>query len=143
MRIADVIRSKGSDVVVIAPEASVADVVSRMHEAHIGAVVVSADGGRTVMGIVSERDVVHHLHTDGPAVLDRPVAEVMSGDVATCVPEDDLEALARRMTDLRMRHVPVVVDGRLRAIVSIGDVVKHRLDELQGERDQLVDYVQG
>jgi CBS domain-containing protein len=143
MRIADVIRSKGTDVVVIAPGASVAEVVRQMDERRIGAVVVSTDGGESVAGIVSERDVVHHLHTDGPAVLERPVSEVMAAEVATCLPEDELESLARRMTDLRMRHMPVVVDGRLRAIVSIGDVVKHRLDELQGERDQLVDYVQG
>ena len=143
MRIAEVIRRKGADVVTVAPDTGVADLVALLDEYKIGALVVSADGGTTVAGIVSERDVVRRLHTDGPDVLQRTVAEIMTGEVQTCGLEDELEALARRMTDLRVRHLPVVVDGNLRAIVSIGDVVKNRLDELQDERDQLVTYVQG
>lgn len=143
MRIAEVIRRKGADVVTVPPDAGVAELVALLDEHKIGALVVSPDGGETVSGIVSERDVVRHLHTDGAGVLSRTVADIMTTDVETCAPEDELESLARRMTDLRVRHLPVVVDGKLRAIVSIGDVVKNRLDELQEERDQLVHYVQG
>lgn len=143
MRIAEVIRRKGADVITVAPDAGVAELVALLGEKKIGALVVSPDGGTTVVGIVSERDVVRRLHTDGAAVLERTVADIMTADVQTCALEDELEALARRMTDLRVRHLPVVVDGRLQAIVSIGDVVKNRLDELQDERDQLVGYVQG
>lgn len=142
MRIAEVIRRKGADVVTVGPDATVSELVALLGEHKIGALVVSPDGGATVAGIVSERDVVRRLQTDGADVLRRTVAEIMTVDVETCAPEDELEALARRMTDLRVRHLPVVVDGRLRAIVSIGDVVKNRLDELQEERDQLVNYVQ-
>jgi len=142
MRIAEVIRRKGADVVTVAPDTGVADLVALLAEHRIGALVVSPDGGASVVGIVSERDVVRHLHTDGAGVLERTVAEIMTVDVQTCAPEDELESLARRMTDLRVRHLPVLVDGRLHAIVSIGDVVKNRLDELQDERDQLVTYVQ-
>ncbi|ACQ79085.1 CBS domain containing membrane protein [Beutenbergia cavernae DSM 12333] len=142
MRIADVIRRKGADVFTVSPETTVAELVAELDSRRIGALVVSVDGGETVSGIVSERDVVRHLHVDGAAVLQRPVADIMTEKVETCVPEDEIESLARRMTDLRVRHLPVVVDGRLKAIVSIGDVVKNRLDELQDERDQLVGYVQ-
>lgn len=143
MRIAEVIRRKGADVVTVTPETGVADLVALLAKHKIGALVVSPDGGTSVVGIVSERDVVRRLHTDGAAVLQRTVAEIMTVEVQTCVPEDELETLARRMTDLRVRHLPVVVDGHLEAIVSIGDVVKNRLDELQAERDQLVGYVHG
>src|SRR5690606_15883078 len=169
MRIAEVIRRQGADVVTVAPEATVAEPVALLAEHKIGALVVSAGGGRPVEGIASERAVVRRLppdgaaapprtaralrtagravgrrrHPDGADVLQRTVREIMTAEVETCVREDELESLARRMTDLRVRHLPVVVDGRLHAIVSIGDVVKNRLDELQDERDQLVTYVQG
>ena len=93
-------------------------------------------------GIVSERDVVRHLHSDGVGVLSESIAQIMTTEVTTCDLEMHIEDLARIMTDQRIRHVPVVVDGRLTAIVSIGDVVKHRIDELQDERDQLVGYIQ-
>lgn len=142
MHISEVIRRKGDVVVTIGPDATVAQLIALLDEHHIGALVVSEDEGVSVAGIVSERDVVIHLHRDGPAVLEATVGSIMSAEVATCVPEDGLETLARRMTDLRVRHLPVVVDGRLKAIVSIGDIVKNRIDELQDERDQLVGYVQ-
>jgi CBS domain-containing protein len=141
MRISEVIRRKGAAVVTIRPDATVADLLAQLDEHHIGALVVSEDGGRTVSGIVTERDVVRELHHRGPVVLDVQVAEVMTVEVQTCLPEDHLEDLARRMTDLRIRHLPVVVDGELKAIVSIGDIVKNRIDELQAERDHLADYV--
>lgn len=140
MRIHEVIRRKGDTVVTIPPRASVNELLALLAEHGIGAVVVSEDG-RTVAGIVSERDVVRHLHTAGPEVLEQPVSAIMTTEVHACAPEDELESLARTMTEHRVRHLPVVVDGRLRAIVSIGDVVKHRMSELESEKDALEDYI--
>ncbi len=140
MRISDVIRRKGATVVTIRPDDTVRSLLDLLAEHRIGALVVSGDGN-AVDGIVSERDVVRHLHDAGADVLDQPVAQIMTADVTTCGPEDGVEHLMRLMTDQRVRHIPVVVDGRLLGIVSIGDVVKHRIDELQSERDQLVGYI--
>ena len=142
MRISAVIRHKGSLVVTVRSDETVHRLLEVLEEHRIGAVVVSDDDGSTVNGIVSERDVVRHLHHDGPGILSQPVASIMTADVTTCDPEAPIEELARTMTDKRIRHVPVVVDGRLHAIVSIGDIVKNRIDELQAERDQLVGYIQ-
>lgn len=141
MRINEVLRRKGDTVATLSPEATVEQLLELMAEHEIGAVVVSPDG-RGVDGIVSERDVVRALHHHGAEVLGRPVSTIMTSEVRSCVPEDDLETLARTMTEHRIRHLPVVVDGQLRGVVSIGDIVKHRIDELQGERDQLVGYIQ-
>ncbi len=141
MRISDVIRRKGGDVVTVRSDASVTQLLALLSEHHIGAVVVS-DDGESVDGIVSERDIVRHLHTDGPAIMDAPVAQIMTAEVHTCSPEDVLDDLETAMTERRIRHVPVVVDGKLHAIVSIGDVVKNRIDDLQSERDQLRTYIQ-
>lgn len=141
MRISDVVRHKGDAVVTVRPDDSVTTLLAMLDEHRIGALVVSEDG-TTVSGIVSERDVVRHLHRRGSSVLDAAVAEIMTSEVTTCTPETGIEDLARTMTELRVRHVPVVVDGRLRAIVSIGDIVKHRIDELQAERAALIGYIQ-
>jgi CBS domain-containing protein len=140
MRISDVVRRKGNEVVTVRPDDTVERLLALLEQHRIGALVVSEDG-QTVSGIVSERDVVRHLHRDGAAVLLEPVGSIMTADVKTCEPDISIEDLARTMTDLRIRHVPVVVDGKLHAIVSIGDIVKHRIDELQSERDQLVGYI--
>lgn len=140
MLISDVIRGKGDEVFTITPDAAMSAVVAALGERRVGALVVSRDGEH-IDGIVSERDVVRRLHTDGAAVLDRPVEGVMTRDVIVCAPGDNLEQIAQTMTDKRIRHLPVVVDDRLVAIVSIGDIVKSRMDELQVERDQLVDYI--
>lgn len=140
MRINDVTRHKGTDVVTITPDASVGDLLDLLFRNGIGAVVVSQDG-RAVEGIVSERDVVRHLQARGAAVIDAPVADIMTSEVSTCAPTDDVEQLMRQMTELRVRHVPVVENGVLHGIVSIGDLVKHRIDELQLERDELVGYL--
>jgi CBS domain-containing protein len=142
MRIADVLRRKGNEVATIAPEESVAVLLDRLAEFGVGALVVSSDGS-TVEGIVSERDVVRHLQRAGAAVLDSPVQEIMSSPVRTCAPAAAVDDLMRVMTEHRIRHVPVVVEGALAGIVSIGDVVKHRIDELQIERDQLTAYITG
>jgi len=140
MRIADVIRRKGDSVATIGPEQTVSELMARLAEHKVGALVVSSDGA-TVEGIVSERDVVRKLHELGPSVLGLPLREIMTTKVRTCTPEASVEDLMRVMTEHRFRHVPVVVDGRLAGIVSIGDVVKHRIDELQSERDQLTAYI--
>jgi CBS domain-containing protein len=140
MRISDVLRRKGDLVVTVPPDESVRTLLAMLSEHGVGAMVVSADG-RSVDGIVSERDVVRHLHDDGEAMLEATVAQIMTSDVHTCVPGDAVTDLMRTMTDQRIRHIPVVVDGALAGIVSIGDVVKHRIDELTDERDQLTAYI--
>ena len=141
MRISDVIHRKGDLVVTVRPDASVQQLLEILEEHKIGALVVS-DDGKTVTGIVSERDVVRHLRIKGAGLLDQTVATIMTSEVQTCTPEDGIEDLAVTMTERRIRHVPVVTDGRLVAIVSIGDIVKWRIAELQTERDHLVDYIQ-
>ena len=141
MRISDVIRRKGDQVVTVRSDATVQQLLEILEEHRIGAVVVSNDGS-TVTGIVSERDVVRHLHNAGAGLLEQTVATIMTNEVHTCTPEDRIDDLARTMTNLRIRHVPVVVDDKLVAIVSIGDIVKWRIDELQTERDHLVGYIQ-
>ena len=142
MRITDVLRRKGDSVVTITPTETVRELLAALAGHRVGALVVSSDG-RRVDGIVSERDVVRRLHSDGAGVLDRPVADIMTADVHTCDPYVTTDDLMSEMTRHRFRHVPVVVDGHLAGIVSIGDVVKYRLDELQSERDQLTAYITG
>jgi CBS domain-containing protein len=140
MRISDVLSSKPSNLVVtIPPESTVRDLLGLLAEHNVGAVVVSSDG-RTVDGIVSERDVVRRLHEDESA-LDGPVNAIMTRDVATTDPHTAVDDLRVVMTERRIRHVPVVTDGQLTGIISIGDVVKSSLDQLQFERDQLDSYV--
>ncbi len=141
MKISDVLRNKGTEVATIRPDESVTRLIEVLADRGVGALVVSPDG-TAVVGIVSERDVVRHLHRTGAAVLNGPVSAIMTSDVTTCSADDEVESLARTMTQRRIRHVPVLADGRLEAIVSIGDVVKHRIDALQSERDQLVEYIQ-
>ena len=141
MRISQVIRRKGDLVVTVRPDATVEQLLGLLEEHKIGAVVVSDDGS-TVSGIVSERDVVRHLHSSGPGILEGTVASIMTSDVTTGSASDDIADMAGTMTELRVRHVPIVdADGKLTAIVSIGDIVKSRLSELQSERDQLRDYI--
>lgn len=140
MKISDVLRSKGGDVVTASPDDSVTDLLTLLAEHRIGAVVVSSGDG-TVDGIVSERDVVRHLQRSGTGVLEEPVRTIMTADVHTCTAQEEVSDLESRMTERRIRHVPVVEDGRLVAIVSIGDVVKYRIRDLAAERDQLEAYI--
>ena len=140
MKISDVVHSKPSqDVITISPQASVRELVGLLAEHNVGALVVSEDG-ETVAGIVSERDVVRRLHADD-GVLDTSVGDIMTREVRTCSAGDGLTDLMQTMTQHRIRHVPVVADGRLTGIISIGDVVKNRINELEFERDQLDSYV--
>lgn len=141
MRIKDVIQGKSSqDVVTISPDATVRELLSLLAEHNIGALVVSADGS-DVAGIVSERDVVRQL-SGSDTVLDGPVSAIMTSQVRSAQPDSQLDDLMALMTEHRVRHVPIVADGQLTGIVSIGDVVKHKISELQFERDQLDSYVQ-
>ncbi len=141
MRITDVLRRKGDLVVTIPPEETVRVLLDALAEHKVGALVVATSAGH-VEGIVSERDVVRHLQARGATVLDEAVGAIMTSPVHTAVPEATLDELMVLMTQQRIRHVPVVVDERLVGIVSIGDVVKHRIEELQSERDQLTAYIQ-
>jgi CBS domain-containing protein len=142
MRIADVLRIKGAEVVTITPDTDVRHLLNVLAEHSIGAVVVSGDGA-SVDGIVSERDVVRALADRGPAILSEPVSTICTADVLTVDPATQLEDLMRIMTERRVRHLPVVTDGALQGIVSIGDVVKNRIDELESERSALTNYISG
>ncbi|RAV12772.1 histidine kinase [Mycolicibacterium sp. GF69] len=139
MRIADVLRSKGAAVATITPETSVAGLLTELSVHNIGAmVVVSPDG---VVGMVSERDVVRALQTHGADLLRRPVSEIMTKFVATCAPDDSVDSLSALMTTNRVRHIPVMHNGRLAGIVSIGDVVKTRMEELEAQQEHLQAYI--
>lgn len=142
MRISDVLRVKGGQVVTVSPETRVEALLTVLAEHRIGAIVVSTDGIR-VDGIVSERDIVRALAQRGAAVLGEPVTAIHTTEVHTVEPESSLEDVERLMTERRFRHVPVVVDGELRGIVSIGDVVKERIGELETERTSLAGYITG
>lgn len=140
MKIHDVVKGKPShEVVTISPDATVRELIGLLAEHNVGALVV-CDADDTLAGIVSERDVVRQLHRDA-AVLDSAVSSIMSTDVHTCSGNDSVPDLMQTMTEHRIRHVPVVDDGRLTGIISIGDVVKSRIGELEFERDQLDSYV--
>ena len=140
MRIGDVLNAKPShEVVTIGPDAGVRELVAKLAEHNVGALIVSSDG-TTLEGIVSERDVVRHLHNDG-TVINNTVAAIMTAVVETCDEDTNVDALMKIMTDRRIRHVPVVHDGTVIGVISIGDVVKHRIDQLEFERDQLDSYV--
>lgn len=139
MRIADVLRNKGAAVATITPETSVSGLLNELALHNIGAmVVVSTDG---VVGIVSERDVVRKLHERGGELLRQPVSEIMTTMVATCTPTDTVDHLSALMTNKRVRHIPVVENNRLVGIVSIGDIVKQRMEELENEQRALQDYI--
>jgi CBS domain-containing protein len=142
MRITDVLRGKGPQVVTVPPDTKVRRLLDVLAEHGIGAVVVSADG-TSVGGIVSERDIVRAFAKRGAAVMSEPVTDIYTADVHTITPDISLDEVLRMMTERRIRHAPVVVDGTLRGIVSIGDVVKNRIDELETERAHLTDYITG
>src|SRR5262245_63624501 len=130
MRVRDVLRVKGGQVVTVTPDTDVRQLLQVLAEHRIGAVVVSQDG-TSVDGIVSERDIVRAMAKRGADILSEPVTAIQTANVQTADPETQLEDLMRLMTERRIRHVPVVVDGGLQGIISIGDVVKRRIDELE------------
>ncbi len=140
MNVETILAGKGRDVLTIAPDAVIADAVRLLGAKGIGAVVVSADG-KMVAGILSERDIVHGLAEHGGALLVRRVDELMTRDVETCSGRDTDQEVLALMTERRFRHVPVVEDGELVGIVSIGDVVKSRLDGIASEAEAMRDYI--
>jgi CBS domain-containing protein len=139
MRIADVLSNKGAAVATITPETTVSQLLASLAALNIGAMVVVGPDG--LAGIVSERDVVRKLHERGGGLLGQPVSEIMTTVLATCTPRDTVDHLVVLMTQNRVRHVPVIDDGRLAGIVSIGDVVKTRMEELKTEQQHLQDYI--
>ncbi|WP_017545265.1 CBS domain-containing protein [Nocardiopsis prasina] len=139
MLIAAILRAKGPEVVSVAPEATVARLVTELARHNVGAVVVAEND--TLVGIVSERDVVRHLERRGPELMSAPVSDIMTSDVFTCTPDDTVEQVSEHMTVRRFRHVPVTAEGRLAGIVSIGDLVKSRLRGLEDDRAQLEAYI--
>ncbi|MEZ0381661.1 CBS domain-containing protein [Mycobacterium sp. pW045] len=139
MRIADVLRNKGAAVVTIHPDATVMELLAGLAEHNIGAMVVIGTDG--LEGVASERDVVRQLHVHGASLLARPVSAIMTRLVATCTKSDTADEVSMLMTEHRARHIPVLEDGRLAGIVSIGDVVKSRMEELQAEHAQLRSYI--
>jgi CBS domain-containing protein len=142
MRVKDILAHKGAAVMTVGPGATVAEVISSLARYRIGALVVTSDG-RTIEGIVSERDVVRALDTFGVDLLGMQAREIMTAEVHTCVPGDEIRSLALTMTEKRFRHMPVAVDGALSGIVTLGDVVKSRVDELETEQNQLIGYISG
>jgi CBS domain-containing protein len=142
MNVSDILRSKGAQVVTVTPDVDVQQLLTVLAEHRIGAVIVSSDGS-AVDGIVSERDVVRALAERGAALMSEPVSAILTADVHTVAPEASLEEVERTMTQQRFRHMPVTVDGALRGIVSIGDIVKHRIDDLQSEQAALTNYITG
>lgn len=140
MRINDVLQGKARhDVITIRPDATVRDLIGLLAQHNVGALIVSADGS-SVDGIVSERDVVRRI-LDDETMLERPVSSIMTTQVQTCEGTAAVTELMQVMTDHRIRHVPVLTDGTLTGIISIGDVVKSRIGELEFERDQLDNYL--
>jgi CBS domain-containing protein len=147
MKIADILRHKASaagrdvPVVTIGPSGTIADAASALAENNIGALLVVEDD--KLAGVVSERDIVRHLATSGAAVLERPVADLMTRDVVTCSTSDSIDSIAETMTAKRVRHMPVLDRGELIGIVSIGDVVLSRIRQLEQDRGQLEHYIAG
>jgi len=142
MKVQAMLSAKGNEVATTLPETVISTVIRKLKLEGVGALVVSEDGDH-VVGIISERDVVRGLAEHGAELLDMQVADLMTRNVKTCSPEDDLKHVMTEMTRSRIRHLPVTEDGRLCGIVSIGDVVKTRLDELETETNVLRDYIVG
>ena len=140
MNVAIVLAQKGREVATISPRALLADAVQDLAARKIGALVV-VEGNNRIVGIVSERDIVRALARNGTEVLDRPVETIMTRDVVTCGESDTINSVMTRMTRGRFRHLPVVEDGRLAGIVSIGDVVKARIEEVEHEAEEMRSYI--
>lgn len=141
MTVRSILSAKGGEVVTIEPNASVAAAAQRLAERKIGALVVTGPEHR-VIGILSERDIVTEFAARGAAALERPLSEVMTRKVMTCSQSDTISSIMERMTAGKFRHLPVVEQNRLVGIISIGDVVKHRLQEMEREQSALRDYIQ-
>jgi CBS domain-containing protein len=140
MQVSVLLQTKGTDVVTVPPDATIADVAVVLAEHRIGAVVVTGDG-RSIDGVLSERDIVRALARPDEAMLTGTAASLMTREVVTCQPDTTLDELMGTMTDRRIRHVPVLVDGTLAGLVSIGDVVKHQIATLEHEKQAMHNYI--
>lgn len=142
MNVKHILERKGNAVTTIPTGATIGEAARTLTEARIGAVVVSDDGA-TINGILSERDIVRVIGTDGPSVLNRPVTEAMTANVITCKPDDRINVLMGMMTQRRIRHLPVAENGKMTGLISIGDVVKERIDEIESDAAAMRDYITG
>jgi CBS domain-containing protein len=142
MLIAQILAGKGREVVSTRADATIAEVASLLKAKRIGAVVVT-DAAGDLCGIISERDLARGLADHGAKLLDMRVSQLMTAEVVTCSPDDGIGQLMHTMTERRFRHLPVVEEGKMIGIISIGDVVKHRLQELETETHLLHDYISG
>ncbi len=140
MNVKTILNAKGSRVETIRPTETIAEAVKRLRQHNLGALIVS-DGGSTVGGIISERDIIRALATTGAGILQMQVGELMTANVHTCAPDDTVANIMGTMTAKRIRHLPVVADGALCGVISIGDVVKVRLEEVESEAHALRDYI--
>ncbi len=141
MTVKSVLQNKSNIVATIKPSETIKAVLDKLADEEVGALVVSIDG-KKIDGIISERDIVRGLSSDGPGILEQPVSKHMTRDVICCSLDERIAALRGLMTNNRIRHVPVVKDGLLIGIISIGDLVKARLDEVQAEADAMLKYIQ-
>ncbi len=139
MKVANILKTKGHDVMTVRPSETIAQLAQRLRFERVGAMIVSQDGS-TIDGIISERDVAYGFAEHQSALSALPVADLMTKSVVTCSPDENVSDIARIMTQQRIRHLPVQDNGKLVGIISVGDVVKHRLDELQLETNVLRDY---
>ncbi|MFQ5954853.1 MAG: CBS domain-containing protein [Kiloniellales bacterium] len=142
MKVESVLEAKGRDIITISSDAKVAEAARMLKDKRIGALVVS-DDGTTAVGILSERDIVHAMVDHGPAVQDLLVSDLMTQEVITCAPDDAIVDLMTQMTERRIRHLPVVKDGVLCGMVSIGDVVKNRIEEVETEASAMREFITG
>lgn len=140
MRVDVILRHKGNDIISIQPDRTVQDAADALKEHGIGAILVRENGG-DVLGVLSERDIVRGLAAQKEKVLDKKVTELMTSTVVTCSPLDTVDEIMELMTQKRVRHIPVTEDGALLGIISIGDVVKHRMSEIEHESDALRQYI--
>jgi CBS domain-containing protein len=139
VQIANVLRAKGSVVATVPPDAPVTVILAQMAKHRVGAVVVVDDGA--VVGTVWERDLIRLLHERGASLVQAPTLEIMNTDVISCMPTDEVGGVLRIMTDRRIRHLPVMVGDKLSGVVSMGDLVKARIDELETNRAYLQSYI--
>lgn len=142
MNVKNILARKGAEVKTIKSDSKVSAAAKMLGEARIGAVVIS-DDGETIAGILSERDIVRVVGSDGASALDWPVSKAMTTNVITCKPKDRIVELMSQMTQKRIRHLPVVDGGKMTGVISIGDVVKSRMDEIEKDAAAMHDYITG
>lgn len=144
MLVTQILTSKASDAVFTAlPKTTVSEAVAMLAEKGIGTIIVSSDGGQTADGILSERDIVRRIAKEGAGCLEQPISDLMTADLVTCTRNDEAEQVVQQMTEGRFRHMPVLEDGKLVGLISLGDVVKARLSEISMEKDALQSMIMG